>query len=98
MERNHIHLAQGVAGTGVISGITFSFFFCFPPNPIYFVLIKACERPHRSSFSSIYKRHSMQASSFSCQVILTEGDSDGFLSPEFFERVENAKRKVMVQG
>ena len=40
----------------------------------------------------------MQASSFSCQVILTEGDSDGFLRPEFFERVENAKREVMVQG
>ena len=29
-------------------------------------------------------------------VILTEGDSDGFLRPEFFERVENAKRKVIV--
>jgi len=28
-------------------------------------------------------------------VILTEGDGDGFLKPEFFERVENAKREVV---
>lgn len=31
-------------------------------------------------------------------VILTEGDNEGFLRPEFFEKVENAKREVMVQG
>jgi len=31
-------------------------------------------------------------------VILTEGDGEGFLSTEFFEKVENAKGEVMVQG
>ena len=31
-------------------------------------------------------------------VILTEGDNEGFLRPEFFEKVENTKREVMVQG
>ena len=31
-------------------------------------------------------------------VVLTEGDGKGFLSPEFFERVENAMGEVMVQG
>ena len=28
-------------------------------------------------------------------VILTEGDDEGFLRPEFFEKVENAKREVV---
>jgi 2'-phosphotransferase len=30
-------------------------------------------------------------------VILTEGDGEGFLRPEFFEKVKNAKGEVMVQ-
>ena len=30
-------------------------------------------------------------------VILTEGDSEGFLGPEFFEKVESAKGEVLVQ-
>ena len=29
-------------------------------------------------------------------VILTEGDSEGFLRPEFFEKVESAKGEVLV--
>ena len=28
-------------------------------------------------------------------VILTEGDDEGLLKPEFFERVEDAKRQVV---
>jgi 2'-phosphotransferase len=31
-------------------------------------------------------------------VILTEGDGDGFLKPEFFEKVENAKRGVVIMS
>ena len=31
-------------------------------------------------------------------VVLTEGDDEGFLRPEFFERVENTKGEVIVQG
>ena len=30
-------------------------------------------------------------------VVLTEGDDKGFLRPEFFEKVENAKGEVMIQ-
>ena len=30
-------------------------------------------------------------------VILTEGDDVGFLKPEFFEKVENAKGEVVAQ-
>ena len=31
-------------------------------------------------------------------VILTEGDDRGFLGPEFFERVEDSKGQVVIQG
>ena len=31
-------------------------------------------------------------------VILTEGDGEGFLRPEFLETVENAKGEVIIQG
>ena len=31
-------------------------------------------------------------------VILTEGDGEGFLRPEFFETVKNAKGEVIIQG
>jgi 2'-phosphotransferase len=30
-------------------------------------------------------------------VVLTEGDDEGFLRPEFFEKVKNAKGEVIVQ-
>ena len=31
-------------------------------------------------------------------VVLTEGDDEGFLRPEYFEKVENSKGEIMVQG
>jgi 2'-phosphotransferase len=31
-------------------------------------------------------------------VVLTEGDETGYLKPEFFERVEDAKTKKAVEG
>ena len=36
MKRNHIHLAQGVAGESVISGMSFSFFLFFNQPNLFF--------------------------------------------------------------
>ena len=70
MKRNHIHLAQGVAGKDVVSGMSFFFPSCSSSNADLCCsnLTKACELPPRSLFSSICKKHSMQASNFFCQI------------------------------
>ncbi|KAF8813017.1 hypothetical protein BYT27DRAFT_7085488 [Phlegmacium glaucopus] len=77
MKRNHIHLAQGVAGESVISGMRTS-----SQILIFINLQKALDAGIKFFFSDN-------------GVILTEGDGEGFLRPEFFERVENAKREVV---
>jgi 2'-phosphotransferase len=88
--RNHIHLAQGVPEDGVISG-QFSFYGRFsyrvnsPPGMresaqvlIYIDLQKALEAGILFFLSEN-------------GVVLTEGDVRGFLSPEYFLRVEDRK-------
>jgi len=74
MKRNHIHLAQGVSGQNVISGMRKN---C--QVLIYINVQKALDAgiPFWLSDNG---------------VVLTEGDASGFLKPEFFSRVENAKR------
>lgn len=72
MKRNHIHLAQGVPGEGVISGMRTS-----SQVLIFINLQKALDAGIKFFLSNN-------------GVILTEGDDEGFLRPEFFERVENA--------
>ncbi|KAA1468922.1 hypothetical protein DENSPDRAFT_795237 [Dentipellis sp. KUC8613] len=71
MTRNHIHLAQGVPGNGVISGMRNS-----ASVLIYIDVQKALDAGILFFLSDN-------------GVVLTEGDSRGFLSPEFFSRVEN---------
>ena len=109
MKRNHIHLAQGLPGhNGVISGtlsllsspLSLSFFSPFPQptNPT----IQSHLKGMRSS-SQIFIYINIQAALSSGirfffsdnGVVLTAGDDKGFLKPEFFQRVENAKRQAL---
>lgn len=77
MSRNHIHLAQGVPGSGVISGMRSS------SSIFIFVDIqKALAAGIRFYLSDN-------------GVVLTDGDEKGFLSPQFFARVETAKREPL---
>jgi len=80
MKRNHIHLAQGVAGKGIISGMRTS-----SQVLIFINLQKALDAGIKFFLSDN-------------GVVLTEGDGEGFLRPEFFEKVENAMGEVMAQG
>jgi len=79
MTRNHIHLAQNVPGSGVISGMRNS------SQILIFVNVqKALDAGIKFYLSAN-------------GVVLTEGNINGFLSPEFFLRVENVGR-TPVQG
>ncbi|KAI9464531.1 KptA family-domain-containing protein [Lactarius psammicola] len=71
MGRNHIHLAQGIPGDGVISGMRNS-----AQVLIYIDVQKALDAGITFSLSEN-------------GVVLTEGDERGFLSPEYFLRVED---------
>lgn len=71
MGRNHVHLAQGIPGDGVISGMRNS-----AQVLIYIDVQKALDAGIAFSLSEN-------------GVVLTEGDGRGFLSPEYFLRVED---------
>ncbi|KAI0369100.1 hypothetical protein BV20DRAFT_1113792 [Pilatotrama ljubarskyi] len=77
MSRNHIHLAQGVAGSGVISGMRNS-----SQILIYVDVQKALDAGIKFYISAN-------------GVVLTEGDARGFLSPQFFSRVETPDGKAL---
>lgn len=70
MARNHIHIAQGLAGGAVISGMRNS-----AEIFIYVDLQKALDAGYKFQLSAN-------------GVILTPGNDEGFLPPEFFSRVE----------
>ncbi|KAF5383667.1 hypothetical protein D9615_003785 [Tricholomella constricta] len=86
MKRNHIHLAQGVAGDNVISGGCF-LALTVPSslNAVSTTLKKALDAGIKFHFSDN-------------GVVLTEGNEAGILSCEFFERVEDAKLRVAFPG
>ena len=94
MKRNHIHLAQGVAGDNVISGVHFSPPFCSSTNP-FFLFQGMRTSSQIFIFINVQKALDAGIKFFLSDngVILTEGDAEGFLRPEFFEKVENAKGK-----
>lgn len=74
MQRNHIHFACGLPGTGgIISGMRAS---C--QVYIYINLRKALQDNLK-----FYKSAN--------GVILSSGDSDGFIKPKYFLKVVNAK-------
>ena len=77
MKRNHIHLAQGLPGTGVLSGMRQS-----SSVFIYIDLEKALQEGLKFSLSAN-------------GVILSEGDSRGFIKPCFFQRVEDSKGNAL---
>ncbi|KAH9857272.1 KptA family-domain-containing protein [Lenzites betulinus] len=72
MTRNHIHLAQGVTGSGVISGMRNS-----SQIFIYVDVQKAIDAGIKFYISAN-------------GVVLTDGDEQGFLSTQFFSRVETS--------
>lgn len=85
MTRNHIHLAQGVSGSGVVSGTKFTTSTCASLTEptgirnsanilIYVDVQKALDAGLKFFLSSN-------------GVVLTEGDESGYLSPQFFQRV-----------
>ena len=77
MNRNHIHLAQGIAGQNVISGMRNS-----SQILIYVDLPSALSAGLKFYLSAN-------------GVVLSEGDENGFIKPEFFRRVENSKREAL---
>ncbi|KAJ7590702.1 KptA family-domain-containing protein [Mycena floridula] len=77
MTRNHIHLAQGVAGDNVISGMRRS-----SQVLIYINVQKALDAGVEFFLSDN-------------GVVLTVGDETGFLGPQYFDKVENAKHEAL---
>ncbi|KAI0794131.1 KptA family-domain-containing protein [Fomes fomentarius] len=77
MTRNHIHLAQGVGSSNVISGMRKS-----SEILVYVDVQKAINAGVKFYLSAN-------------GVVLTEGDEQGFLLPQFFSRVETAARKPL---
>ncbi|KAI0825770.1 KptA family-domain-containing protein [Irpex lacteus] len=77
MKRNHIHLAQGLPGTGVLSGMRQS-----SSVFIYVDVEKALQAGLNFYLSSN-------------GVVLSEGDSRGFIDPRFFQRVTDAKGNAL---
>jgi len=74
MTRNHIHLAQNVPGSGVISGMR---------NSSQILIFVDVQKALDAGITFYLSANG---------VVLTEGNINGFLSPEFFLRVEDADR------
>lgn len=89
MTRNHIHLAQGVSGSGVVSGMEFTASMCAlltdrtgmrnSANVLVYVDVQKALDAGLKFFLS------------SNGVVLTEGDESGHLGPQFFQRVTDNK-------
>ncbi|TFK25104.1 phosphotransferase KptA/Tpt1, partial [Coprinopsis marcescibilis] len=77
MKRNHIHLAQGIAGQNVLSGMRQG-----SQILIFIDVQKALDAGIKFFLSDN-------------GVVLSEGDENGILKPEFFSRVENSKREPL---
>lgn len=95
MKRNHIHLAQGIAGENVVSGTRLERIYSSGPTK------RAYTGMRKSSqiFIFINVQKALDAGiKFHLSdngVVLTEGDSNGILSKEYFDKVEDATRTVL---
>lgn len=96
MSRNHIHLAQGVSSSGVISGnlstssYTISAHF-LPPglrNSSRILIYIDLARALASDIPFFLSRNG---------CVLTPGNVAGFLEPQFFKKVECLKRSVHIE-
>ncbi len=88
MARNHIHLAQGVAGSGVVSGRCPLRRFELPHSSL------AGMRSSSQILIYVDVQKALDTGIKFCisanGVVLTEGDERGFLPAQFFSRVETA--------
>ncbi|KAJ3565219.1 hypothetical protein NP233_g7769 [Leucocoprinus birnbaumii] len=80
MGRNHIHLAQGVGGDNVISGMRKS-----SQILIFIDVQKAIDTGIKFELSDN-------------GVVLTEGNEEGYLKPDYFSRVEDARTRQALDG
>jgi len=91
MKRNHIHLAQGVSGSGVISGQSKR----FPSSTLLNTLHNIGMRNSSQVYIYVDVGKALGAGlTFSLSnngVVLTDGNGEGFLLPEFFSRVQDNK-------
>jgi 2'-phosphotransferase len=92
MKRNHIHLAQNVPGSGVISGALGSFISYLHDTD------KLCVTGIRSSAKVLIYVDVQKAIEAGIEfwlsengVVLTEGNEKGFLLPRFFDKVLDSK-------
>jgi 2'-phosphotransferase len=94
MTRNHIHLAQGVADAGVVSG---RLLFSHLPKVSFNSLVLQGMRKSSQVLVFIDLERALRAGLkffvSSNGVVLTEGDERGYIKPEFFKRVERANRQ-----
>jgi len=77
MNRNHIHLAQGIARGSVISGMR---------NSSQILIYIDVERAISAGIKFFLSTNG---------VVLTAGDERGFLAPQFFSRVEDARHVAL---
>ena len=96
MSRNHIHLAQGVAGSGVISGALAFVIHSAGSSKCWLIILLPGMRNSSQILIFIDVQKAIDAGiKFYLSangVVLTEGDEKGFLRPEFFSRVETTDR------
>ena len=97
MKRTHIHLAQGVPGSGVISGT-------HVPLPLAIAYLNRTPHPAGMRSSADILIHVDLAKALAAGVlfflssngvVLTPGDARGFLAPEFFGRIETRNGKAI---
>lgn len=92
MARNHIHLAQDVGSSNVISGTHRI------PSVVSWVFLDGATGMRKSSEILVYidvQKAINAGTKFYLSangVVLTEGDEQGFLLPRFFSRVETTAR------
>jgi len=81
MARNHVHLAVGYPGSGVISGMRGSCQVVIEVN-----MVKAIYGPHKISFFISNNK-----------VILTEGLADGSVPPQYFIAIYDFKKNKYIE-
>lgn len=90
MNRNHIHIAQGIPGKGVISGMHTCILLTFHLSYVYLSGMRNTSQIF--IFINVQKAIDEGIKFYLSEngVILTEGNNAGILSTEFFLRVEDA--------
>lgn len=100
MTRNHIHLAQGLIGHNIVSGKSF-----LPPSHQFLIPSLPGMRHSASVFIYIDLQKAINAGiEFGLSangVVLSAGNEEGVIPPEFFQRVEQragADKRTLIPG